>query len=235
MEIELYKDVKDSLILEGFPGFGLVSTIAMEFLINHLETELIGRVYSEKLPPMVAIHDGKMIEPISIHYNSQFNIIFLYTMLNPKGIEWELGNLVIDLAKRVNARGILSIEGIVKVTESGNSCFAYCNNKDVSDKLESIGVEKLKEGIVMGATSIILTKCRDIKVDCIFVETTTEVPDSLGAARVVEILDKLLGMNIDTKPLVETAKIFEEKLKKIMEHSKAVAKKHSDNNLNYVG
>lgn len=235
MDIDFFKDIKNPLIIEGFPGYGLVSTIAMEFLISHLNTEVVGKVRSEKLPPMVAIHDGKMIEPIVIYHNPEFNILFVYSMLNPKGIEWELGNLVFDIAKRTEARGILSIEGINHVTETGDKVFMFCNNPDMEKKLEDQGVEKLREGIIMGVTSIVLTNDRKKLVDCIFVESMTEVPDSLGAARVVEILDKVIGFNIDTKPLVETAKIFEEKLKKIMEHTQAVAKRHKEEDLNYVG
>lgn len=235
MEAEFYKEIHNPLIIEGFPGFGLVSTIALEFLISHLNTEVVGKVHSEKLPPMVAIHDGKMIEPIVLYHNPEFNILFIYSMLNPKGLEWDLGNLVFDIAKRTNARGILSIEGINRVTESGDKVFMFCNNSDMEKKFEERGLERLREGIIMGVTSIILTNDRNKQVDCVFVESMTEVPDSLGAARVVEILDKVIGFNIDTKPLVETAKIFEDKLKKIMEHTQAVAKRHKEEDLNYVG
>ncbi|MBW2989975.1 PAC2 family protein, partial [Candidatus Woesearchaeota archaeon] len=42
MQIKLWKKPKNPIIIEGFPGFGLVGTIASEFLIDHLKTELIG-------------------------------------------------------------------------------------------------------------------------------------------------------------------------------------------------
>ena len=38
MELILSKKPKGVTIVEGFPGFGLIGTIATEFLIEHLET-----------------------------------------------------------------------------------------------------------------------------------------------------------------------------------------------------
>ena len=66
MKIKLIKKPKNPIIMEGFPGFGLVGTIACEFLIDHLNTELIGKVLLEDEPAIVAIHKGKIIEPLSI-------------------------------------------------------------------------------------------------------------------------------------------------------------------------
>ncbi|MBN2880634.1 proteasome assembly chaperone family protein [Candidatus Woesearchaeota archaeon] len=234
MKVELFKDIQSPLILEGFPGFGLVSTITIEYLINHLNTELVGRVHSNKLPPMVAVHEGKVIEPIGIFYNKDFNLIFVYSMLNPKGLEWEVTEAIVEISNRTNAIGIISLEGISKVTETGDQAFMFCVTKETEDKLAEQGLKPLRDGIIMGVTSTLLTRSEK-PVDCIFVETNPEIPDSLGAARLVTILDKLIGFNIDTKPLVETAKIFEEKIKKVLENSKAVASQNKGEDFNYVG
>ena len=47
MKFELKKKPKNPTIIEGFPGFGLVGTIASEFLMSHLDCEQIGRFYFE--------------------------------------------------------------------------------------------------------------------------------------------------------------------------------------------
>ena len=64
MKIELYKKPKNVTIIEGFPGFGLVGTITTEFLIDHLKAEKIGRVFFQDLAPLIAVHEGKIVEPI---------------------------------------------------------------------------------------------------------------------------------------------------------------------------
>ena len=53
---EITKKVKAQTVIEGFPGFGLVSTIATGFLIDHLKCEQIGKYWFEEGQPAIAIH-----------------------------------------------------------------------------------------------------------------------------------------------------------------------------------
>jgi len=43
MNFELSKKPKNPIILEGFPGFGLVGTISTEYLIEHLNAERLDK------------------------------------------------------------------------------------------------------------------------------------------------------------------------------------------------
>jgi len=69
VELELWKKPKGATIIEGFPGYGLVGPITTEFLIDHLKTEQIGQFVSNELPATVAVHEGKVIHPMAVHYS----------------------------------------------------------------------------------------------------------------------------------------------------------------------
>ena len=71
MEIKLSKKPKNPIIIEAFPGFGLVGTIAGEFLLEHLEVEQIGKIIFDEMPAMVAIHENKIVEPLGVFYNKK--------------------------------------------------------------------------------------------------------------------------------------------------------------------
>ena len=75
MKLILHKKPKNVTIIEGFPGFGLIGTIATEFLMEHLKTEKIGIIEMDEVPAMIAIHQNKVIEPVSIHYNKDFYLL----------------------------------------------------------------------------------------------------------------------------------------------------------------
>jgi len=53
MRIKLEKKPKEVIVIEGFPGFGLIGTIATEYLVQHLKCEFIGKYWFEivELPP----------------------------------------------------------------------------------------------------------------------------------------------------------------------------------------
>ncbi|HSU72869.1 MAG TPA: PAC2 family protein, partial [Candidatus Binatia bacterium] len=60
--MELTQKPKGVTVIEGFPGFGLVGTIATGFLIDHLGCERIGNHWFEELAATMAIHDGKIVD-----------------------------------------------------------------------------------------------------------------------------------------------------------------------------
>ena len=76
MEIKLKQKPQNPIIIEGFPGVGLIGTITTEYLIKHLDAKPIGHIWSKDLSPVAAIHDGKDIQPLEIFYAKKKNIRF---------------------------------------------------------------------------------------------------------------------------------------------------------------
>jgi len=55
IKLNLTKNPKGVTIIEGFPGFGLVGTIATGFLIEHLKCEKIGTYFFETPPATIML------------------------------------------------------------------------------------------------------------------------------------------------------------------------------------
>ncbi len=242
MGLELKKKPKNPVVIEGFPGFGLVGTIASEFLISHLKCEQIGRFYFEELPATVAIHGGKIIDPISIYYNKKYNLIIIHSVSGANGVEWKAAETVLELCKELDAKELICLEGVgaagmgeeAPVEESKHASFFYSSAAANSKKLKSLGVEQLGEGIIMGVTSALMIKS-ETPITCVFAETQSNLPDSKAAAKVVEVLDKYLGLDVDYKPLLKQAEKFEEKLKGLLEKGVQAQQLKEKKTLSYVG
>lgn len=241
MEIILNKKPKSPIFIEGFPGFGLIGTIVTEYLIDHLDVESIGTVISDEIPPMIAIHGGKIVQPIEIFYSRKYNIMFLHVVTNPFGLEWQFSEIVMKLAKMVQASEIISIEGVGASNEEEElvspKTFYYTNDEQRKKLFQKIGVDEMKEGVVMGVTGTILLKAKNMKqkLSCIFVQTMSNLPDSKAAAAVIRILDKYLNLKVDPKPLEQEAEKFEHKLRTIMDKSKEASELQQRKTLSYVG
>jgi len=236
MKIKLTKKLINPIIIEGFPGFGLVGTIATEYLISHLQTELVGKIWFESQVPSLAIHQGKIIHPIELHYNKKYNLLIVHT-LNIQGEEWKVADIILDIAKVTKSREIISLEGVgspmQKPTDSSR-IFYYTNKPLLEKKLTKTNTEKLNEGIIMGVTSALLMKS-EVPVSAIFAETATGLPDSKAAAEVIKVLDQYLGLKIDVGPLMETAQKVEEKIKELISKSQGAHKERKEKFINYVG
>jgi len=236
MKIKLIKKPKRPVIIEGFPGFGLVGTIACEFLVDHLNTELIGKVLLEDEPAMVAIHKGKIIEPLSISYNKKYNVMIIHSISATPGSEWKISDIIISIAKELNAKEIISLESVSSPNIIGKpKTFYYSNDKKREKIFKSFKLNPLKEGIIMGVSSALLLKVDKIPMSCIFAETHTTLPDSKAAAEIIKVLDMYLNLKVDYKPLLETAKQFEKKLKEILQQSKQTIENREKKALSYVG
>ena len=222
MKIELKeKPKKGAIIIEGFSGFGLVSTIATEYLIDHLGARLIGKIESEKVQPIVAIHKGQIIEPLGIFYDSKNNIVIIRAISNINGLEWELTQSIVALAEEIKAKEIISTEGISSDNKPPEPEAFYFTKDDNRRKIfERMNVREMSEGIIMGVTASLLTKMPETTF--IFSEANSSMPDSRAAAKIIEIIDSYLGLKVDYKPLLKKAEIFEKQIKEVLFRSKNV-------------
>ncbi len=235
-QLELKKRPKNPIIVEGFPGFGLVGTITTEFLIDHLKTEPIGRILLDDIQAMVAIHDNKLVEPIGLFYDDEYNMIIVHSINSTPGTEWKVADMIKQIASELEAREIICIEGVGSQVETDQSrVFYFANSPEKDKELREKKMEPLQEGIIMGVTSAVLLKSEGIPVTSFFAETHSNLPDSKASAKIIEVLDKYLNLNVDPKPLLDTAKKFEEKVKGIISSSSKASRLKDEKMLSYLG
>lgn len=235
MKLELSEHPKKPLILTGFPGFGLVGSITAEYIVNHLKCREIGKYWMEELPATSAIHEGKMIPPLTVHYCDKFNLIIIKSIVTFPGMEWKIADLVNKVANDLDAYELVCIEGINGAADAEvQEVFYYSQNLKDKKKIEKTGAKPLMEGVLVGVTSALLLKS-DRQLISLFVESKAGMPDSKAAAEVIKTLDKYFGFNIDPDPLYETAKKFEEKFNSLIEQTKGAQGEIKRKQMNYVG
>jgi uncharacterized protein len=233
MRIELKKRPKRVTILEGFPGFGLVATIATEFLIHHLKAEQIGKIWVSEIPPVIAVHDSEVIQPIGIYYIKAYNLVILHALTKVKGLEWELADKIVELSKLLDAKEIVSIEGIGTNDVKPNGIYYISKSKRKVPKMD--GVAELKEGVIVGVTGALLLR-DDLPFVSILAESSTALPDSRAAANIIKALDSYLNLKVDYKPLLKKADEFEKKVNSIVTKNKEMIEMVDQKEIvNYMG
>ena len=220
MELILHEKPKRPVIIEGFPGIGYVGTIAVEYMINHLNTRSIGRFFDEKIPPIAMLHGDDVRRLLEIFYAPKENIIFVHAIAGVKGIEWKVADAILELAKTVNAKEIISLEGVVSPLQDGLSrTFVKSNYPKAEKEFRKMGLEKLESGAVTGVTGALMLSAENVNSTFLFAETSSGIPDSKSAAELIKYLDAYLGLKVDPKPLLKQAEDFENKLKEMVKLS----------------
>lgn len=219
MEIFLEFMPKNPIIIEGFPGLGYVSTIAMEYLIENLNAKSIGRIFSKKLSPIAAIHKGELRRPFEIFYDKKNNILLLHAITEVTDLEWDIAETIITLASKINAKEIISIEGVNAPfsTKIPKGPFYHSNIPTIEKKMKKLGYSELMEGAVLGVSgSLMLRAPKKLPITFVFAETNSKLPDSRAAAEIVKVLNNYLNLKIDIKPLIKKAEDTENKIKMIL-------------------
>ena len=234
MKIELTEKPKNPIIIEGFPGYGLVGTIATEFLIKHLNAKKIGKIWSEDLLPIAAVHESKIVEPLGIFYVKKHNLIIIHALSAVRGLEWKISDSILNLADMLKAKEIISLEAIGSEEKNETESYYFTTKEQKKKQFEGYGLKPLREGMVMGVTGALLLKRSEL-ICAFFVESHVSIGDSEAAAKIVEILDKYLSLKVDVKPLLKAAKKFEETLKEILEKGQKAATQKKRRELSYLG
>jgi uncharacterized protein len=235
-KMNLLKKPKGVTLIEGFPGFGLVGTIVTEYLLQHLKCEFIGNFWLEEMPATVVVHSGELVPPIGLYYNKEYNVVIIHAISGTVGVEWKLAEYINEVAKELQAKQIISIEGVGATGDQTkeSKAFYYASDAKLGKRLENIGIKPLNEGIIVGVTSALLLKTKTPLI-ALFADTHSKLPDSKAAAKIIEVLDKYVGLKIDPKPLLATAEKFEAKLKSLIDQSKGANSQMKDKQMNYVG
>lgn len=234
-QVVLWKKPKGARIVIGFPGFGLVSTIAIGFLVDHLKCEQIGKHWFEEGAPTLAIHSSKLMDPVGVYYNKKYNLVVVHSIAPVTGQEWKAAEIVLDIARQIGAKEIIATEGVGS-KEPGTRGFYHATG-DVKKKFEKLGIAPLEEGIIVGLTSAVLLKApaEGFNTTALFAETHSALPDSKAAAKIIELMDKYIGLKIDYKPLLKQAEEFEKKLHTMMEQASKAKEMKEEKDMNYFG
>ncbi|MEM2932708.1 MAG: PAC2 family protein [Candidatus Pacearchaeota archaeon] len=208
----------NSVIIEGFPGFGFVSTITCSYLIKHLNAEYIGNIFTKKFMPLATIHEDKLIQPVEIFYDKEHNIVIIQSSIGVEGIEYDIAEIILEFAKRIKASKIITIEGVASIRAvSSEKVYFYTTKKEFEKELLEQGLEKIKEGVIIGVTGALILKAVDFPLVGLFIEIHGDLPDNKASAEIIKVLDSYLKLKVDYKPLLKKAEEIEQKIKSLVE------------------
>lgn len=232
-----------------FPSAGLASTIVGHHAIRHLKLPRVATVRSRYLPSAAVIFDRRPNPPVRIHGNKTLAVA-VSEFPAPSPLMQPLAEAFLLWARKKELGPTIVVEGVLRHEgeTSGNHGEAPAppsgpegapmglpswGKEDVmgiaatpaaEPLLETAKVPVLVEGIVGGLTAELLNLASilDRTLGVVFVPTAEPgYPDYHAAARLVEILDRLVpGLALDPKPMLEQAEVLERMIKEAMKMNK---------------
>ena len=218
--------LKNPIVIEGFPGIGMIGTIATSYLAEKLQMKLIGYFSSPHFPPIAAIHDYVPVSPVRIYASEEHDLVVIFSeLVIPAPLVVLLSEQIIAFAEKNNAKAIYSFAGIA-APNPDNKMYAIASTKKLVEETKKQGFELVKEGATQGVSGVLIAECAAAKFPAVNYMCQTSTPlDPRAAAKLLNKIMPILEIPVDTKALVSEAEQVESKLKEAMDKMKQM---HTD-------
>lgn len=240
METQIYEfkkvDLRDAIVIDGFPSVGLVSSIVANYLIALLRLELIGIVDSPQFPTVSLIRGQEPMSPARLYASPRTSkntaqlAAFVSEFQPPPGLVRDIAHSMLDWAEERRCRLIISPGGLVieREGEKGRgiapapppleevNVYGVASTSRASALLTETDIEIFTEGVVSGIAGVLLNDGvrRDFDVITLLAQAQPEIADARAAALLVAAIDRMvLHMNLDLEPLCREAEGIEARLK----------------------
>jgi uncharacterized protein len=203
------------IVLLGFPGSGLVGSIALAHMIDELEFEHIGNITSKYFPPLAMMVDGIVNAPMRIFQKDQYVLVISDVPIHP-AICYEVGNGILEWLSAFPVQEVVIVAGIV-TNDVEKRVFGVATEEAGLEKIRD-KTEILPMGSITGIAGTVLTEC---KVNGLLATglmgESVNAPDPRAAAAVMTVLNELFGFKVSIDPLIEQATEIEASLQQMAE------------------
>ncbi|MEN6378059.1 MAG: PAC2 family protein [Methanofastidiosum sp.] len=224
-------DVENPIIIEGVPDIGLVGSIAVGHMVQEQNFEEVGYIKSDLFPPVMVVHDRKVLNPVRIFQKEKLIAILSEIPIDPKA-GFILSKKLTEWYKEKGAQLIVSISGTPiqeRIDIDEPQVFGTSNNESILKKMEELGVQILQEGFISGFYALILKNSIEIGLNSsiLLAQCYSSYPDPGAAASILKILNKMTDLNADVKQLIEQAEDLKVNYRALMEQTNASIQRES--------
>jgi len=217
--------LKNPIIFAGFVGAGLVGPISIGHMIEKLQMEVIGYMRSKHLPPSTVFLRGRLRHPFRFYSNKEGTVcaIICEITLRMEGL-YAIVAAILDWPKEKGSNEIIIVDGVAS-NEHDNK--VYCAaEEDLCRIMAEKDIDMIPQGFITGTPGGILNECliREIQGVALLVKANKIIADPEAAATLLEAINRMYEMQIDTKSLREEKERIgselEELSQKYMRHRK---------------
>jgi len=207
-------ELKNPILVEGFPGLGMVGNIAAQYLVKELKAQKLATLYSPHFPYHVIVDKKGGARLLRAEFylwkneSGTNDFIFLVGDSQAQTIEgqFEIANAILDFAEQKNVKTIITIGGYRNEVEGTPKVVAVSADSNLSEKALKAGAIASEAGTpIVGTAGLLLglAKFRKIVALCLLGETRGYLPDPKTAKSVIQVMQGFLDFKVDLKGLDE--------------------------------
>jgi len=202
------------ILIEGFPGLGLVGKIAIRYLIKQLGAKKFAYLYSPHFPYFVLVNkkgNVRLLRGTFYFWKNKEgkNDLILFTGDSQSQTiegQYEIADRMLDFSQKHNVKTIATIGGYRMEAKDKPKVFVAATAQAILDKALRAGAAVSSSGSpIVGTAGLILGLARFKKINalCLLGETRGYLPDPMAARSVLEVLKSTFNFDVDLTGLNE--------------------------------
>jgi len=232
-------ELKNPVLIEGLPGLGMVGRIVTRYLAKELKAKKIAELYSPHFPYYVLVSKKGNVRLLRGNFyfgkddDGENDFLFFTGDSQAQTVEgqYEVANAILDFAEKQHITTLITIGGYRKEVEKTPKVIAAATNVDLLNKaLKSKAVTSPSGNPIVGTAGLLLglARFRNIDALCLLAETRGYLPDPKAAKSVLQVLQRMLKIEIDLNRLeteIEKSEKLVERMHEIEERREEHAQK----------
>jgi proteasome assembly chaperone (PAC2) family protein len=223
---------RDCDFIASWPGIGNVSLIIARYMQEKLNAQEIGHIEPfDFFDPIGVMVKNNVIEAPQFPENkfyffrnpkAQRDLVLFISDEQPRAKGYDLANHILDICSQIKVKRVFTCAAaIVRIHHTETpKVWAAATNPKLIEEIKKYNVILKGQIQIAGLNGLFLgvAKERDVDGICLLGETpsyTTRIPNPKAAAAILEVLIKMLNVELDLTELKAIAKQSEETMKKI--------------------
>lgn len=216
---------KSPYILVGLPDAGLVGTIAATFLIDSLNMNDLGYIDSVRFPPLIIVRDNEVKNAIRIYEKDNLVVVISDIPILPS-VGVQFSRSLLEWAKKLNPQLVVNITGLPvqnRLQIEKPEVLGLATSRDVTQLLQSANITLLSDGVLFGTYAAVIKECGSQKIPSLtlLAQSHLNFPDPAASIEALSVLNKVLKMKIDLKPLETEAEMIRIKTRNLMKQTES--------------
>jgi uncharacterized protein len=219
MVIKVYsgkEKLRGCSLITGFHGIGFTGYWSVKFLIQQLKAERIGFVESIFSPPICTSHGDRIVTPFELYRKDNF-VFFKAEVSPPREREYSFYMQLADWIASAKFKEAFLIGGLDSTLKSDDTTHRIVHTSTYNMPETLKGSMPLEDDrLIVGPIAILLNHFEAVGFPAVSVLSFAAQNrlDPRACAEALAVLEKIYGIKVDIKPLIEGAEAIEEEISK---------------------
>ncbi|MFW5911252.1 MAG: proteasome assembly chaperone family protein [Halolamina sp.] len=226
--VEGTEEPKETLLC-GFASYGLSGLTAVDFLIDQLELVETGHVAAEGMPSITPFENGRPTHHTRLFSRPELDLTLLKNELFvPPALSGPFGEEILSWTERHGVREVVVVDAVpMQHGPDDHKSYYVATDDYLERRLADETIEPMARGYLDGVTGALVEQGIDspLAVGVFRTPVHEQMPDVEAGIRLVETVNQVYGLDVDTEPLETFADEIKRYYEELHERYEAAAKR----------